>query len=478
MRHRARAGAARGGGVVANCPEGADFYQSEGVIGSFDGHWHDGAPPMILIAKEDAAALRAGLPERALMTLDAERSPGTRGANAVGFMPGERGRRADRHRGAPRRLVPRRVRQRLGRRRDARDRRALTAVRAPPPPLLCFTSRTAEEYGLENSPFDWCIGAWRQVQDSHPEWGARAPFHLCVEASGHPELRLLVEAPAELAGWVRAAARVASREGWLTSSWRVAPPGDRHGAVAAAGVRRPRHQRAHVGEVVHADRLPHAARHAGPVDFDHLERLTRFYAYLLLQADADPDAILDHGARADDCEAADRSSAAPASASPPPPRRRGARGRAAFTAVGRALLAIDAARRAGLPAHAGREGRRGAPGRARRARRGRPARRREGLRGVGANALAPKLSQAAFALPRPPARRRRREHSWASASHLTASPDLWAEIASLTGRPGAEPHGGLDRRSLKAASRAVAGERRARVEAMASALEDTKRRSS
>ena len=29
-------------GVVANCPQGADFYQSEGVIGSFDGHWHDG----------------------------------------------------------------------------------------------------------------------------------------------------------------------------------------------------------------------------------------------------------------------------------------------------------------------------------------------------------------------------------------------------------------------------------------------------
>ena len=78
-------------GVVANCPEGADFYQSPGVIGSFDGHWHDGAPPMILIAKEDAAALRAALPERARMTLLAERSPGGRGANAVGYLAGETG---------------------------------------------------------------------------------------------------------------------------------------------------------------------------------------------------------------------------------------------------------------------------------------------------------------------------------------------------------------------------------------------------
>ena len=80
-------------GVVANCPPGADFYQGERTVGSFDGHWHAGAPPMILIAKEDAAELRerlAGGPVGARLTLDAEQLPGARWTNAVGTLPGER----------------------------------------------------------------------------------------------------------------------------------------------------------------------------------------------------------------------------------------------------------------------------------------------------------------------------------------------------------------------------------------------------
>ena len=203
-------------GVVANCPEGADFYQSAGVIGSFDGHWHDGRAaddPDRQGGRRGAASGAAGgarAVERCARAL-----AGRRGVNVIGLPDGR-----DRH-GAP--IV-------VGAHHDGWFRaafdnasgvaamlaiaRALTAAGHRPRHPLCFTSRTAEEYGLEDSPFDWCIGAWRQVQDTHPEWGSRAPFHLCVEASGHPELRLLVEAPgARRLGARRRARRQAARVG-------------------------------------------------------------------------------------------------------------------------------------------------------------------------------------------------------------------------------------------------------------------------
>jgi len=460
-------------GVVANCPQGADFYQSERVIGSFDGHWHKDAPPMILIAKEDAAALRAALPERALMTLEAERSPDTRGANAVGFLPGE-------SEGAP--IV-------IGAHHDGWFRgafdnasgvaamlaiaRALAAVGHRPRHPFCFTSRTAEEYGLENSPFDWCIGAWRQVQDSHPEWGAAAPFHLCVEASGHPDLRLLVEAPAELAGWVRDAARTARRGGWLTSSWRIAPPGtgtDLWPLLVSGipGVSVLTWEKSFMRSDYHTPRDTSAL-----LDFEHLERLTRFYAYLLLRADADPDAILDHGARTEDVAKAAAQLGSPGKRLATAARRRGRKsptGRAAFTTVGRELLAIDAHGALAYPhaqvakdlerlgaALAALDGddHRGAA---------------TALRKVGANALAPKLSQAAFARHSERLEPSGCGPSWAQASHLTASPDLWAEIASLSGRRGAEAPGPWIERSLKRHRKHARAELKRRVEAMTSAL--------
>ena len=104
------------------------------------------------------------------------------------------------------------------------------------------------------------------------------------------------------------------------------------------------------------------------LDFDHLERLTRFYAYLLLRADADPNAILDHDARTDDLARRPRRSSGRGRQAP---RHRGedARGRdrpaRRSRRVGPRAARGRRARRARLPARAGGEGRRGARGRAR-----------------------------------------------------------------------------------------------------------------
>jgi transcriptional regulator with XRE-family HTH domain len=456
-------------GVVANCPPGADFYQSEGVIGSFDGHWHAGAPPMILIAKEDAAQLRerlASAPAHARLTLDADLRPGARGANAVGTLPGV-------GEGPP--IV-------VGAHHDGWFRaafdnasgvaallavaRGLAELGHTPHHPICFTSRTAEEYGILDHPYDWCIGAWRQVQDTHPEWGAGAPFHLCLEASGHPDLRVLLEAPVELAGWLRRAARTGRREGWLTSGWRVAAPGTGTElwplmVSGVPGVTAFTWERSFMRGDYHTPRDTPAI-----VDFDHLARLTRFYAYLLLQADADPDGILDHGARAR--ELTRKAPALRAAA------RRHARrqGRSAFTPVGRGLNAIDAA---GSPAYPHEQAARDA-GHLEAAiaavRADDHAAAAKELARVGGNAVAARLSEAAFE------RRTRRlgpdqaGRSWASASHLTASPNLWAELAALRGADGAREPGPWLEASLESHLAASRAEVERRLSAMAAVLEE------
>jgi Iap family predicted aminopeptidase len=450
-------------GVVANAPAGADFYQSDEMIGSFDGHWHEGAPPMILIAKEAAAALREALPDRASMTLRATRTPGGRGANAVGYLRGEED-------GAP--IV-------IGAHHDGWFRaafdnatgvaallaiaRAFAAVGHRPRHTLCFTSRTAEEYGLEDSPFDWCIGAWRQVQDTHPEWGENVPFHLCLEASGHPGLRLALEAPAELREWARAACRVGRREGWLPTSWRVAKPGTGTElwpflVSGVPSITVLTWEKSFMRSDYHTPRDTSAL-----LDFDHLEGETRFYAYLLLQADADPDGILDHGTRAEELAELGLATAH-------------RDGRAAFTPIGRGLVAIDAH---GVLAYPHKQSERDAErleAALKALRAGDPRAAAKALTGVGANALAPRLSQAAFARH---AHRRTPAgcgDSWARASHVTASPDLWAEIAALTGRAGTQ--GPWIEQSLEQHLEHAREERARRLEAMASTLEDTERRTS
>ena len=340
--------------------------------------------------------------------------------------------------------------------------RALTAVGHRPRHPLCFTSRTAEEYGLENSPFDWCIGAWRQVQDNHPEWAAGSPFHLCVEASGHPDLRLLVEAPAELAGWVRDAARIARREGWLTSSWRVAPPGTGTElwpllVSGIPGISVLTWEKSFMRTDYHTPRDTSAL-----LDFDHLERLTRFYAYLLLRADADPDAILDHDARTDDVAKAAAKLGAPGKRLATAARRRDATGRRGVHAVGRELLAVDAHGALAYPHAQAAKDAEQTRGRARRT-------------GQAATAAAPsrRCARSARTPSRRSSRRRpspatpqRREPggcgpSWAQASHLTAEPgpvggDRLAQRAQ--GRRGA---GALDRAVAEAAPDAGAGGARA-----------------
>ena len=101
--------------------------------------------------------------------------------------------------------------------------RAFVEAGVRPRHPIGFLSHTAEEYGLANSRYDWCIGAWHQITHAHREWAARAPFYLNIEGSGLPE-PLEVDAPPELAAWARRVCRRAARDGLLPHGFRLGEP--------------------------------------------------------------------------------------------------------------------------------------------------------------------------------------------------------------------------------------------------------------
>ena len=147
-----------------------------------------------------------------------------------------------------------------------------------------------------------------------------------------------------------------------------------------------------------------------------------------------------------------------------------ARGRAAFTAVGRELHAVDAAGEVALPheqaaadvaaleaalAALDADDHRTAA---------------KQLAKVGENALAQVLSQEAFTRYAARTRLQHDDDSWAARSHLTDSPELWAELASLRGEDGAEPAGPWLRASLERHLERSRADLDRRVAAMARAL--------
>jgi hypothetical protein len=459
-------------GMIVFCPPGGPFYQAPGALGSFNGGWYPQAPPMVTVTTDDGAELArraaadAGTEVRLVLRATLRR--GTRGSNVVGYLPGRR-------RGAP--IV-------VGAHHDGWFRaafdnasgvavmlaiaRALSAAGHTPQHTICFTSRTAEEYGSSDSAFDWCTGAWRQVTETHREWRGRSPFALCVEASGHPALRTVVEAPVELRRWAGAAARRADAAGWLTSGWYLSPPvtGTEQWPLLINGVPG---LAAYSWEKSFAKTAYHTPLDTPDiVDFAHLARVARFYALLLIDADADPDAIFDHRARARHlARAAREQGPAGAALLMAAERHAGASGRRPFTAIGRRLHAVSAAGVTGYP-HAQAAKDVAALERALAALAAGDTRTAvRQLERVGNNSLCRFLSAEAMAHH---AHRRRPGHpgaSWGAASHLTQSPVLSHELASLRGEPGSRRTGPWLEASLQRHLRRMSADLHRRLDEMA-----------
>lgn len=462
--------------LVVNCPSGGPWYQTPDAVGAFDGHWPLGAPPMVLISKEHAAMLRAatrGTSPRVTVSLEVDFAPDTLGYNVVGFLSGDR----------PGPIV-------VGAHHDAWFQgafdntsgvaamlamaKALVGAKIRPLHTVCFTSRTAEEYGIAGSTYDWCIGAWRQVEQTHPEWSKDSPFHLCVEASGHRELRSVIEAPVELVGWARRVGRVAEQQGWTPTGWRVAPPvaGTEQWPFLVAGI---------PGLACYAWEKSFGKTDYHTqfdtidlLDFDFLSAQVRLYALLLLDADREPDAVFDHRARARELAriAAEHGHAGLASAAQ---RHASATGRADFTAVGQGLFALNAHAELAYPHEQSARDLRAIRTALDALDNSKSFTALRALRTVGHHYLHSYLGASALGahsqryLPEAVSR------TWASRSHLTDSPMLWEELASLGAEPGSRPLGAGLRTHLAQAEQETAELLTVRLDAMARSL--TTRRS-
>jgi Iap family predicted aminopeptidase len=410
--------------MVLYAPEGGPFYQAPNALGTFDGIWHAEAPPCVTIRREDAPKLEG----RVRVVLRAPCKP-SEGWNVVGELPGRR-------RGAPTIVAGHHDGWFKAAFDDATGvavtlelARAFVEAGVEPERTIAFVSHTAEEYGIAESAYDWCYGAWYQVVAEHREWTTRSPFYLNVEGSGSRGDPFTLDVPPELAGWIRRHCRAAERDGLLPHGWKLARPNTwtEVWPFLAAGI-----PSINVSTFTTAfERTEYHTPYDTPdtVDFGYLAKLTELCARLLLdepELDFEPRAreLESHGLGLGDTSGAD-------------PRR-------LFTALARGLHGLDAIDAPRYP-HEQTEADVGHLERAL----DDPDNAAKHLSRVGINWLCADLSHEAFKIERGRRGRRARRACWGAMGDADPGPDLWRELASLRGEPGAREPGPWLERSLR-----------------------------
>ena len=409
--------------MVLYTPEGGPYYQAPNALGTFDGIWHAEGPPCVTIRREDAPKLDG----RVRVVLRAPRAPST-GWNVVGELGGRR-------RGAPAIVAGHHDGWFEAAFDDATGvavtlelARAFTEAGIRPDRTIAFVSHTAEEYGIAESAYDWCYGAWYQVVAEHREWATGSPLYLNVEGSGRPDVFTL-DVPPELTGWLRRHCRAAERDGLLPHGWKLGKPNTwtEVWPFLAAGI-----PGINVSTFTSEfDRTEYHTQYdtADKVDFGYLVKLTELCARLLLD-----EPVLDFAPRARELE---RLGLGLGDVS-------GNNARALFTALARGLHgldAIDAPRYPHEQTKADIEHLERAledPGNA-----------AKHLAGVGLNWLCADLSHEAFKIERGRRGRRARRACWGAMGDADPGPDLWREVASLRGEAGARKPGPWLERSLR-----------------------------
>ena len=410
--------------MIVYCPPGGPYYQAVGALGTFDGIWHAEAPPCVTIRKEDAPKLQG----QVRVVLRAPLTPGAEAANVVGLLQGRR-------RGAPV-IVAGHHDGWFGAAFDDATGVAVTLELARafreqgvrPERSIAFVSHTAEEYGIANSAYDWCYGAWYQVVAEHREWTTGSPFYLNIEGSGLRNLFTL-DVPPELASWARHRCRQAERDGLLPFGWKLDKPQTwtEVWPLLAAGI-----PGINVSTfTAEYNRTEYHTQYdtCDRIDFDYLAKLTELCARLLLD-----EAALDFPARARELH---KHGVTMPEIEPGDERRR-------FTAVGRGLYGLDAIDAPRYPheqsladAHhldlALTD----------------PDNAEQHLARVGLNWLCADLSHEAFRLERARRGRRARRACWGAQGDADPGPDLWRELASLRGERGAREPGPWLQASLR-----------------------------
>jgi len=402
--------------MVLYAPEGGPFYQAPNALGTFDGIWHAEGPPCVTIRREDAPRLAGDV----RVVLRAPRRPST-GWNVVGELPGRR-------RGAPTVVAGHHDGWFQAAFDDATGvavtlelARAFAEAGVRPERTIAFVSHTAEEYGIAESAYDWCYGAWYQVVAEHREWTTRSPFYLNVEGSGRRGDVFTLDVPPELTRWIRRHCRAAERDGLLPHGWRLDRPNTwtEVWPFLAAGI-------PGINVSTFTDGFDRTEYHTqydttDGLDFDYLAKLTELCARLLLD-----EPVLDFEPRRRELETHGLGLGDVSGEDP----------RKLFTSLARGLYGIDAIDAPRYP-HEQTEADVQNLERAL----ANPDNAAKHLARVGLNWLCADLSHEAFKIERGRRGRRARRACWGAMADADPGPDLWRELASLRREPGAREPG-------------------------------------
>jgi Iap family predicted aminopeptidase len=452
--------------MIVAARERGPYYQAPEALGTFDGIWHAEGPPCVTIRREDAAKLTPGREVRVVL-----RAPLTRGAeaaNVVGLLPGKR-------KGAPNVVAG----HHDGWFRAAFDdasavaitlalARTFAAENVQLERPLAFVSHTAEEYGIANSSYDWCYGAWYQIVQEHRDWSTGSGFYLNIEGSGRTD-PFIVDSPPELAGWLRSTCRRAARVGLLPHGYRLAAPTTwtEVWPFLAAGV-----PGINVSTFTSEfDRTEYHTQYdtADGIDFDYLTRLTEVCAHILLEADTGAADALDFPARARNLQSALRGLRHPKLERALHGLER-ANGRERFTAVARGVHGLDAREAARYPHEQTATDVRRIEAALRHVRKGDHGRAARELARVGLNWLCSDLGHEAFRIERARRGRDAPRACWAAQGDPDVGPNLWEELASLRGEAGARRPGPWLERRLEQQLARSKRELQRRLDRMAAAV--------
>ena len=192
--------------------------QDESALSCHDGLYVPGFPPLISIAKEDAQIivdrLESGEKITATMYSDIVKTPddlGGVGYNVVGMLPGK-------NYGKPQDefviFGPHHDAWFQGAMDDTSGIAAMLVIakamaevceedKVAPERTIIFTSHTAEEYGIDDTYYDWCYGANYQITVEHPDWAGRSVAYLCMELMGMAGEPVYVNCVPELYSFVK-----------------------------------------------------------------------------------------------------------------------------------------------------------------------------------------------------------------------------------------------------------------------------------
>ena len=190
--HVAMEAVARGalGTIIAALPDVGDYYQAPHAIGSFDSVCDpELCGSFITISKEDAQAiidlLASGAAVRGTMRLDVEIALDVDGYNTIGYVRGNK---------YPEEYIL------FNGHHDAWFQSAIDCTSCvagvlaiakavkesgyQPARTLVFMTSTGEEWGAEDTYYDWLAGSYWRIVLSHPEWQGKAAALINIEGSG------------------------------------------------------------------------------------------------------------------------------------------------------------------------------------------------------------------------------------------------------------------------------------------------------